>query len=113
MKAETNLNNIEMGLRIKTAESIYIMADSIELKQLVINIVKNSIEAIEDNGEIDISLKIIDGHAVVSVSDNGMGMGPERLERIGEPFTRRRKKVQGSGLQFAGKSFIAYRGNGF
>ena len=103
MKAETNLNNIEMGLRIKTAESIYIMADSIELKQLVINIVKNSIEAIEDNGEIDISLQIIDGHAVVSVSDNGMGMGPERLERIGEPFYSTKEKGSGIGLAICRK----------
>jgi two-component system, sporulation sensor kinase E len=103
MKAETNLNNIEMGLRIKTAEPIYIMADSIELKQLVINIVKNSIEAIEDNGEIDISLQIIDGHAVVSVSDNGMGMGPERLERIGEPFYSTKEKGSGIGLAICRK----------
>ncbi|MGE8021229.1 ATP-binding protein [Peribacillus frigoritolerans] len=103
MKAETNLNNIEMGLRIKTAEPIYILADSIELKQLVINIVKNSIEAIEDNGEIDISLQIIDGHAVVSVSDNGMGMGPERLERIGEPFYSTKEKGSGIGLAICRK----------
>ncbi|MBX9955487.1 PAS domain S-box protein [Peribacillus simplex] len=103
MKAETNLNNIEMGLKVKTAEPIYIMADSIELKQLVINIVKNSIEAIEDNGEIDISLQIIDGHAVVSVSDNGMGMGSERLERIGEPFYSTKEKGTGIGLAICRK----------
>ncbi|MFD6207610.1 ATP-binding protein [Peribacillus sp. NPDC060253] len=103
MKAETNLNNIEMGLRVKTAEPIYVMADSIELKQLIINIVKNSIEAIVDNGKIDISLQIIDDHAVVSVSDNGIGMVPERLERIGEPFYSTKEKGTGIGLAICRK----------
>jgi hypothetical protein len=35
---------------------------------------------------------------------------PSALNGLVNLFTRRRKKVQGSGLQFAGKSFIAYRG---
>jgi signal transduction histidine kinase len=103
MKAETNLNNIEMGFRVKTAEPIYIMADPIEIKQLIINIVKNSIEAIEDNGKIDISLQTSDGQAVVSVSDNGMGMVPERLERIGEPFYSTKEKGTGIGLAICRK----------
>jgi len=70
---------------------------------LVINIIKNSIEAIKDNGEIEISLQIIDGQAVVSVSDNGMGMGPERLERIGEPFYSTKEKGTGIGLAICRK----------
>ncbi|PJN91034.1 PAS domain-containing sensor histidine kinase [Bacillus sp. mrc49] len=103
MKAETNLNNIEMVLKIKTAEPISIMADSIELKQLFINIVKNSIEAIDENGEIDISLQIIDDNAVISISDNGSGMVPERLERIGEPFYSTKEKGTGIGLAICRK----------
>lgn len=103
MKAETNLNNIEMVLRIKTAEPISIMADSIELKQLFINIVKNSIEAIDENGEIDISLQIINDNAVISISDNGSGMVPERLERIGEPFYSTKEKGTGIGLAICRK----------
>ncbi|MDF9763570.1 MULTISPECIES: ATP-binding protein [Peribacillus] len=103
MKAETNLNNIEMGFRVKTAVPIYIMADTIELKQLIINIVKNSIEAIDGNGKIDLSLQIIDDQAVVSVSDNGIGMVPERLERIGEPFYSTKEKGTGIGLAICRK----------
>ncbi|KWW17991.1 hypothetical protein AS888_21015 [Peribacillus simplex] len=103
MNAETNLNNIEMMLRIKTAEPISIMADSIELKQLFINIVKNSIEAIDENGEIDISLQIINDNAVISISDNGSGMEPERLERIGEPFYSTKEKGTGIGLAICRK----------
>ncbi|MCK1994054.1 PAS domain S-box protein [Peribacillus muralis] len=103
MKAETNLYNIEMGFKVKTAEPIQIMADSVELKQLIINIVKNSIEAIKNNGEIDISLQIIGNQAVVSVRDNGVGMMPERLERIGEPFYSTKEKGTGIGLAICRK----------
>lgn len=74
---------------------------------MVINIVKNSIEAVSDNGNIDISLDVIDDHAVISVSDNGIGMVPERLKRIGEPFIRRRKGAQESDLQSARRLFSA------
>ncbi|KRF61991.1 PAS domain-containing sensor histidine kinase [Bacillus sp. Soil768D1] len=103
MKAETNLNNIEMGYQVKKAEPVYIMADSIELKQMVINIVKNSIEAVSDNGKIDISLDVIDDHAVISVSDNGIGMVPERLKRIGEPFYSTKERGTGIGLAICQK----------
>lgn len=110
MKAESNLNNIEMNIEVKETDPVSVMADSMELKQLFINIIKNSIEAVSENGKIDISLQIIDDHAMVIVRDNGMGMEPERLERIGEPFYSIKEKGTGIGLTICQK--IIHRLNG-
>lgn len=110
MKAESNLNNIEMAIEVKGADPVLVMADSIELKQLFINLIKNGIEAVGENGKIDISLQIIDDHAIVMVSDNGIGMEPERLERIGEPFYSIKEKGTGIGLTICQK--IVHRLNG-
>lgn len=103
MKAESNLNNIEMELIMKEPAPVLIMADSMELKQLFINIIKNSIEAVGENGKIDISLQIIDDYAMVIIRDNGIGMEPERLERIGEPFYSIKEKGTGIGLAICQK----------
>lgn len=110
MKAQSNLNNIEMNIEVKETDPVSVMADSMELKQLFINIIKNSIEAVSENGKIDISLQIVDDQAMVIVRDNGMGMEPERLERIGEPFYSIKEKGTGIGLTICQK--IIHRLNG-
>ena len=110
MKAETNLNNIDMSLEVRTKDPILILGDPTELKQVFINLVKNSIEAIEKEGTISISIETNDREALVLVKDNGMGIEPERLERIGEPFYSTKEKGTGIGLTVCRK--IMYRHEG-
>lgn len=110
MKAETNLNSIEMNIEVKETSPVSVMADSMELKQLFINIIQNSIEAVSENGKIDISLQIMDEHAMVIVRDNGIGMEPERLERIGEPFYSLKEKGTGIGLTICQKIIHRLKG---
>ncbi|MFJ7746461.1 ATP-binding protein [Peribacillus sp. NPDC097295] len=110
MKAETNFNSIEMNIEVKETCPVSVMADSMELKQLFINIIKNSIEAVSENGKIDISLQIMDEHALVIVRDNGIGMEPERLEHIGEPFYSLKEKGTGIGLTICQKIIHRLKG---
>ncbi|MGE7602724.1 ATP-binding protein [Peribacillus sp. NPDC097675] len=110
MKAESNLNNIEMNIELKESDPVSVMADTMELKQLFINIIQNSIEAVSENGKIDISLQIIEEHAMVMVRDNGIGMEPERLERIGEPFYSLKEKGTGIGLTICQKIIHRLKG---
>lgn len=90
-------NDIEMNLDIIDDE-IYIMADYNRLKQVLINIVKNSMEAKMDGQKlaISISMKVIDNKIVIVISDNGIGMTSEELNHLGEAFYT--TKFNGTGI---------------
>ena len=109
MKAQTNLNNIEL-LYKETNQPVMIKANDAQIKQVLINLIKNSIEAISADGKISIDLEKDENEAVLTIADNGAGMEPERLERIGELFYSTKEKGTGIGLAVCKK--IIHRHNG-
>ena len=77
-------------------DEIYINGDYNRLSQVIINILKNSIEAIDSKGVIKISSKIYNNSYFVTIEDNGIGMTEEVMKRMREPFYT--TKNRGSGL---------------
>jgi two-component system, sporulation sensor kinase B len=73
-------------------EEFYVDGDYNRLKQVLVNIFKNSIEATLGDGIIDVSIK----NDVLIIKDNGQGMSPETLKKIKEPFFT--TKIHGTGL---------------
>lgn len=90
--------NILFDVNIPDME-VYINGDYNKLKQVFINIIKNSIEAIEEkkcSGKISINASIVDDCVLISILDNGIGMSDEVLNKISEPFFT--TKINGTGL---------------
>lgn len=110
MKAQANLENLELEMIEHTGEPIYIIADDIQLKQVFINLIKNSIEAVGKNGKIKIEIKKTDSDAIIMVSDNGKGIDEERLKYLAQPFYSTKEKGTGLGLAISYK--IIHRHNG-
>lgn len=79
-------------------EEIYIEADYDRLKQVFINLIKNSIEAIDNNGLIDINIIIKNKSIIISVKDNGIGMTKEEIKKLNYPFYTTKKNGTGLGL---------------
>ena len=69
-----------------------------KLNQVFMNILTNSILAIEDKGEIAIETSIMGDKVKISIKDNGKGMPPEVREHIFEPFFTTRTVGEGTGL---------------
>jgi signal transduction histidine kinase len=69
-----------------------------KLNQVFMNILTNSILAIEDKGEIHIETKSLDDLVRISIKDSGRGMPPEIMEHIFEPFFTTRPVGKGTGL---------------
>lgn len=68
-----------------------------EFKRVISNLINNAAEAISHHGEIIIKLEILNGSALILIQDNGCGMSPEFLNKLGQrDFTS--KKQEGSGL---------------
>ena len=88
--------NIKLKQNIKDDE-IYINGDYNKLKQVLVNLIKNSVEAINHNeGLIEISSKETLNNINITIKDNGCGMDKESLDRCGETFFT--TKPHGTGL---------------
>lgn len=100
--------NIE--LLCKQIDDTYIMADYNRLKQVLVNIIKNSMEAIMDEGKIKIS--VIKNKTVIKIiiKDNGTGMDEEGLERIKEAFFTTKKNGTGLGIYLSNEIIMKHNG---
>jgi len=83
--AETARHQVAL---VASAESVYVSGDRIRLTQVISNIFHNAVKYTPPGGKIEIALRTADQHAVVSVRDNGMGIPPEMLDHIFEPFAQ-------------------------
>lgn len=102
MSTEANLKNVSLSVNIQHDNMVNSSAN--QLKQVFINIIKNSIDSISDKGEIQINL-LDDNEEELRIrfQDNGCGMEPERLKRIGEPFYSVKEKGIGLGMTMSFK----------
>ena len=69
-----------------------------KLNQVIMNILTNSIQAIEGKGEISIQTISSDIGVKIIIKDNGMGMTPEVKKHIFEPFFTTKEVGKGTGL---------------
>jgi two-component system sensor histidine kinase PilS (NtrC family) len=78
---------------------VFVNADLTQLKQIFWNLARNSFQAMEDGGELKISLETVANSRVrITVEDNGKGMSPERVEQLFEPFSNSSSGGTGLGL---------------
>ncbi|RLD32046.1 MAG: histidine kinase, partial [Bacteroidetes bacterium] len=69
-----------------------------QLNQVFLNLISNSIDAIDEKGEITITTIKQDKNVVISIKDNGTGIPEELLGKIFDPFFTTKKIGQGTGL---------------
>ncbi|MDF2646987.1 MAG: two-component system sensor histidine kinase [Paenibacillus sp.] len=82
-----------------------------QLKQVVINILKNAIEAMTEGGIIEILMKVDDNKIVIRFIDQGCGISEERIAMLGEPFYTTKEKGTGLGLMVSQKIIEAHHGS--
>lgn len=77
---------------------VTIFSDPYQLRQVLINLLTNAIQATPDTGEIKIHLVNADDNVSFSIVDNGRGVPKENMEKIFEPFFSTKAPGQGTGL---------------
>ena len=93
------LANLQGGkISVHIPKNLYVRGNSSKFKQAFINIIKNSIEALNGEGEILIWGYEEENSIVIHIKDNGEGMGNEVLARLGEPYFSNKTKGTGLGL---------------
>ena len=89
-------NDKNIKLNISSPRELFVNADYNRMKQVLINILKNSTEALSDNGKIDIKSYIENNKLITIIKDNGHGMDKETIDNLFTPFYS--KKSFGTGL---------------
>ena len=89
-------NDKNIKLNINSPRELFVNADYNRMKQVLINILKNSTEALSDNGKIDIKSYIENNKLITIIKDNGHGMDKETIDNLFTPFYS--KKSFGTGL---------------
>jgi len=85
-------------------------ADRNQMKQVLVNLIKNAMEAIEGEGKITLATGVTDGQIWFSVQDTGKGIDPETLAKIFDPFFTTKDKGTGLGLAVINKIVIDHQG---
>ncbi|HVU32998.1 MAG TPA: ATP-binding protein [Opitutaceae bacterium] len=82
------------------AAPVWVRADPGQIKQVVINLVLNAVQAMEErtHAELEIETTERGGCAMLVVADNGVGIPAENLERIFDPFFTTKGPERGTGL---------------
>ena len=102
MMLQNEANRHSVTIRTDFARGLpRVMADRVQLQQVLMNLILNSIEAMRGaSGELDIKSQLAnDGHLLISISDTGVGLPTENTEQIFNPFFT--TKPQGTGLGLA------------
>ena len=103
--------NIDFNFRINNIEHEYLYADQLRVNQIYINLLSNAIKYTEPGGSVSVDLREEKGSSpkavklVYIVKDTGIGMSPEFMEKMYQPFSRqtdsRVNSIQGTGLGLA------------
>jgi len=93
-------DNIEIVIET-TPDIPMIYADGGQIQQAVIALATNAIDAMPDGGMLIFRVDLISNRVVIDVEDTGMGIPPENLSKIYEPFFTTKEVGKGTGLGLA------------
>ena len=93
-------------------DEIFVDGDYNRLSQVLTNIIKNSLEAVDENKESYISINtfIEDKKFYIVVEDNGIGIAEENIKQIKEPFFTTKKNGTGLGVSLSYEIIEAHNG---
>ncbi|MFC1611027.1 ATP-binding protein [Myxococcota bacterium] len=75
-----------------------LVTDRNQLVQVLVNLVKNAVDAMADGGRLTMRTVHLDNRVLISVQDTGCGMTPEQLEKVFVPFFTTKEPGKGTGL---------------
>jgi PAS domain S-box-containing protein len=102
-------SNIELSLELDP-DLPQVQFDPGHLRQVILNIAKNGIEAMEAGGTLTITTGRQKGRVSVQICDTGTGIPPEVREKIFQPFFSSKPKGSGLGLAISQKIIEAHQG---
>ncbi|MEK5467784.1 ATP-binding protein [Paenibacillus sp. FSL R7-0210] len=105
------LANLQGGsIELRLQQELQVTGSPAKFKQAFINLIKNSIESLQEEGEIVVTAWRTGNWVIISVKDNGEGMKVSELARLGEPYYSNKTKGTGLGLMVTFRIIEAMNG---
>lgn len=100
--------NVAVDLSIPDLPQVYI--DEVLMRQALQNIIQNGVEAMTNGGRLRIGVRSIDGIELI-ISDTGVGIPRDKLDKIFLPFYTTKPRGTGMGLALVHKIILSHGGN--
>ena len=104
--------NLHCKINIKTESKANLFCNKAELREIFVNVIKNSYEAVDvETGEINITSLATEDKAYIKIEDNGIGISKYDIAKVFQPFYGS-KKIKGTGIGLTISKEIVSRLNG-
>jgi len=105
------LHNVQMVMECRPeAEHAVILCEETKMKQVFLNVLKNAVEAMPNGGVVTIRLDLEEEWVRVRITDQGVGIPPEKLSKIGQAFFTTKESGTGLGLMISYSIIEQHRG---
>ena len=101
LKVKSSEKDISLNVEFKTENIDLIQGDKDRLRQVLINLIQNSIKFTDEGGFINIIVSQDEEYTTMKVVDNGAGIEKENLEKVLDKFFQEDYNKAGSGLGLA------------
>ena len=88
-----------------------IVADKFQLKQVLVNLIQNGIQACEEDAKLRVQTTLHQSEIKIEISDTGKGIRPDDLPKIFDPYFSKREKGTGLGLAIVKRIIDQHSGN--
>ncbi|RTZ57300.1 HAMP domain-containing histidine kinase [Bacillus sp. SAJ1] len=88
----------KVDITFQIAEHLYINGNPNEFKQLIINLLKNGIEAMPSGGSLSVTASSSKEIITILIKDHGIGMSKQQMNQLGQPYYSTKTKGTGLGL---------------
>jgi two-component system sporulation sensor kinase B len=108
MSSYAVMNGVEIVT--ETSTPMYVNSNSVKLKQALMNLMKNGIEAMPQGGVLYVTTEFAQTDVIITIRDEGEGMSAKQIEQIGLPFYSTKDKGTGLGLMVTCRIIEAMNG---
>lgn len=98
------------SLELKIDEDINVKWDKFQIKQVFINLIENSIDALNENGKIEIAANELNNKIEIKFADNGKGIPENVIDRIFNLYFTTKQNGNGLGLSIVQKIITEHNG---
>jgi signal transduction histidine kinase len=110
LEPEARKHDVGITMTLAARVPIVIVHEA-QVKQVLMNVVLNAIQACSSHGTVDVRTGAVEGGAVVEVADTGPGMSDEQREQIFDPFFTTKEHGSGLGLYIAHRIVAEHQGS--
>ncbi|NLI92287.1 MAG: PAS domain S-box protein [Peptococcaceae bacterium] len=96
LEADAVFQGKTIKFNLRTTPDLYVNGN--EIRQLILNLTRNALESMGQNGSVVLATSSHNGKVILSVKDQGKGIDPENLEKLGTPFFSTKDAGTGLGL---------------